>query len=205
MMTCLPRQMIQALMQKSNSPQDDFLLFDQGKFYLSCLVTLVGKHPGAVLLLNAQRSILLTFNEFYPPLPRFPRPHGAAMPDPFASLCSSEHVGSHLRTTHAEITGISAPCFRYATAPAYVRGEIGRAAPQDPSTAALLSSNVFVPTSTTGLLWLSSCLVHVTQYEHHRQVEAKGLLNHANNKITFPQVPSQEANVVSVHLKFIPK
>lgn len=118
--------------EESNSPEDDFL-----KFYLSCLVTSVGKHPGAVLLLNAQQPILVTFNEFPPP------PHGAAMPDPFALVCGSEHIRSHLRTTQAEITGISALCFRYATSPAYVRGESDEQRLRTPQTAALAKLKCF--------------------------------------------------------------
>lgn len=59
-------------MQESNGPEDDFLLFGSGKFYLSCLVTSVGKHPGAVLLLSAQQSILVTFNESRPQTPTLP-------------------------------------------------------------------------------------------------------------------------------------
>ena len=76
----------------------------------------VSKHPGAVLLLAAQQSTLLTFNEsliifFF---------CGEAMLPPFAlMLRGSEHARSHLRTTHVEITGIQR--FDYATNSPYIR------------------------------------------------------------------------------------
>lgn len=67
----------------------------------------------------------------------------------------------HLRGNHRDFGGV----FPLRNSTDLCKRGTGRAAPQDPSTAVLLSSNVFVPASTVELLWLSSCLVHVTHYE----------------------------------------
>lgn len=121
----------------------------------------VGKHPGAVLLLNAQRPILLTFNESPPP--PHPSRSSDARPFCFGVRLRARQVTpeDHSRGNHRDFSAV----FPLRNSTGLCKRGTGRAAPEDPSTAVLLSSNVFVPASTTELLWLSSCLVHVTRYE----------------------------------------
>lgn len=118
----------------------------------------VGKHPGAVLLLNAQRPILLTFNESPPP-----SRSSDARPFCFGVRLRARQVTpeDHSRGNHRDFSAV----FPLRNSTGLCKRGTGRAAPEDPSTAVLLSSNVFVPASTTELLSLSSCLVHVTRYE----------------------------------------